>query len=315
LSPINQVYVAAVAAGFAVSMLSLLLWRRLCWRAGLVDEPGSRKHHAAPVPLAGGLAILTGWLAALGLAWAWAGLRAGVEPRMLDVPPMVLAGALGMAAVGWWDDRTELRPGAKLAGQVVVAAATAAAGIRITLFVPSPLFSLVVTVLWIVTVTNALNFTDNMNGLATGLGAVAAGCVALHAIKRMEPSVGVLALALCGAALGFLPYNFPRATAFLGDCGSHLLGYGLAVLTILPDFYSPAHRQPWAVLSPLLILAVPLLDLAWVVAVRLYLGRPVYVGDTNHLSHQLTRRGLSPTAAVVVLWVASAVLGAASLWL
>lgn len=315
MSALTEVYLAGLLAGLAGSALSLPLWRRRCQQAGLMDQPGGRKHHEAPMPLAGGLAILTGFGLALGLVWAATGLGAAWPSRALHLPPMVLAGAGAMALLGWWDDRTELRPAVKLLGQLAVAAATVAAGVRITLFVPSLLFSLVVTVLWIVTVTNAFNFSDNMNGLCAGLGAVAAGWLAVHAMKRAEPAVALAALALCGATLGFLPYNFPRASAFLGDCGSHLIGYLLAVLTILPDFYSPAHPRPWAVLSPLLIVAVPLLDLVWVVLLRLRLGRPVYVGDTNHLSHQLVRRGLSPARAVLVLWLAAAILGGASLWL
>lgn len=315
MSVLTELYLTSLGSGLATTALSLPLWRRWCRRVGLMDQPGGRKHHQAPVPLAGGLAILTGFLLALGLTWARTDWSGTLPAGPLHVPGIVLAGAVAMALVGWWDDRTELRPAAKLVGQLLVAAATAAAGVRITLFVPSLLFSLVVTVLWIVTVTNAFNFSDNMNGLCAGLGAVAAGWLAVHAIKRGDVAVGLAALALCGAALGFLPYNFPRATAFLGDCGSHLIGYLLAVLTILPDFYSPAHPRPWAVLSPLLLVAMPLVDLVWVVLLRLRLGRPVYVGDTNHLSHLLVRRGLSPARAVLVLWLAAAALGGASLWL
>ena len=121
--------------------------------------------------------------------------------------------------------------------------------------------------------------------------------------------MALIAFLACGALLGFLPYNYPRARAFLGDAGSHLVGYLLAVLAILPHFYSVRHPNRWAVLIPLLILALPLADLAWVVVLRWRLGQPFYQGDTNHLSHRLVRRGLTRTQAVLVIWIAAATLG------
>src|SRR5205814_2012413 len=176
----------------------------------------------------------------------------------------------------------------------------------ITIFVPNILFSYAITMLWIVTLINAFNFMDNMNGLCAGLGAIAAWYFALIAAADGQYLVALIAFLTFGALVGFLPYNFPRAQAFLGDSGSHLVGYLLAVLAILPHFYTPRHPRRWAVLIPLLVLAVPLLDLVWVVALRWRIGQPVYQGDTNHLSHRLVRLGLSPTRAVLIIWLAAA---------
>jgi UDP-GlcNAc:undecaprenyl-phosphate GlcNAc-1-phosphate transferase len=164
-------------------------------------------------------------------------------------------------------------------------------------------------------VTNALNFNDNMNGLCGGLGLVAAGWIAFLAARNGQYLVASLALLVAGALAGFLPYNFPRASVFLGDSGSHLVGYLLAVLAILPHFYSAKLAAPsrLAVLSPLFILAVPLVDLARVVCVRTLAGRPFWLGDTNHLSHRLVRAGLTKPRAVGVLWAAAAVAGSLSL--
>jgi UDP-GlcNAc:undecaprenyl-phosphate GlcNAc-1-phosphate transferase len=221
----------------------------------------------------------------------------------------VLGGALGMTLLGWLDDRIEFRPAMKFAGQVLVAGAVAWAGLRITLFVPSPVFNCVVTMLWILTVTNAFNFMDNMNGLCPGLGAIAALLLGTVAALHGQTAVATAAFLVLGALLGILPFNFPRASLFLGDAGSHLVGFLLAVLAILPDFYSARHPHVLAVLSPLLILAVPLGDLVSVVWLRWRLGKPFYVGDTNHLSHRLVRRGLSPVTAVMLIWALAAVLG------
>jgi UDP-GlcNAc:undecaprenyl-phosphate GlcNAc-1-phosphate transferase len=117
-----------------------------------------------------------------------------------------------------------------------------------------------------------------------------------------------MAFLTCGALLGFLPYNFPKASAFLGDAGSHLVGYLLAVLAILPHFYTPKNPKVLAVFTPLLVLAIPLIDMAWVVIFRWRIGQPFYVGDNNHLSHRLVRRGLNPIRTVLLIWLLAAIL-------
>ncbi len=322
--PLNA-YLLAFFGALVATAASLPLWRAWCERTGLVDDPGHRKIHHTPVPLAGGLAVFTG------IALVVLGSVAVVQLQLLDReaavklsyglgrrgPQLVaiLFGALGMVVLGWWDDRHELRPAVKFAGQCAVALLVAAAGVRVTLFVPSLLFSYAVTVLWILTVTNALNFNDNMNGLCGGLGLVAAAWIAFLAARNGQYLVASLALLVAGALAGFLPYNFPRASVFLGDSGSHLVGYLLAVLAILPHFYSAKLAAPsrLAVLSPLFILAVPLVDLARVVCVRTLAGRPFWLGDTNHLSHRLVRAGLTKPQAVGVLWATAAVAGSLAL--
>jgi len=339
--PFNVYLWAGVSAGVTVAV-GLPLWRRWCLRIGLVDEPGHRKIHDQPIPLAGGLAIMTGLLVPLLLAcgglWchkaggaantlppvvgsgsANAGslalldpdaaflLRYGLGRRAAELAGIV-CGALGMLLVGWLDDRHELRPRAKFAGQLLVAALVAASGTRITLFVPNVLFSYGITILWILTVVNAFNFMDNMNGLCAGIGAIGAWHLAIIAAADNQYLVGLIAFLTFGALLGFLPYNFPRARAFLGDAGSHLVGFLLAVLAILPHFYTEQQPRRWAVLTPLLVLAIPLADLVWVVLLRWRSGLPFYQGDTNHLSHRLVRRGLSPSLAVIGIWAAAAAL-------
>jgi UDP-GlcNAc:undecaprenyl-phosphate GlcNAc-1-phosphate transferase len=336
--PFNA-YLLAIVSACVTVLASLPLWRKWCLRTGLVDDPGHRKIHDQPIPLAGGLAVMTGLLvptllACLVLWWQRAGSNAGVGSvtsgatsrstgRLALLDPnsafllqyglghraMELAGiflgAVGMLWVGWLDDKRELRPATKFAGQLLIAALVAASGARITLFVPSTIFSYVITILWILTVINAFNFMDNMNGLCAGLGAIGAYHFALIAAADGQYLVALIAFLTFGALLGFLPYNFPRARAFLGDAGSHLVGYLLAVLAILPHFYSSQHPRRWAVLLPLLVLAIPLADLVWVVFLRWRIGQPFYQGDTNHLSHRLVRRGFSQTQAVLVIWVAA----------
>ena len=340
--PFN-VYLGAALGACVTVLAALPLWRRWCLRTGLVDEPGQREIHDQPVPLAGGLAVMTGLLVptllgCLVLWWQQAGgtategsaipsatlpevgrqalldpdsaflLQYGLGRRARELAAILL-GALGVLLIGWLDDKHELRPRPKFAGQFVVAALVAASGIRITLFVPSLLFSYAITILWILTVINAFNFMDNMNGLCAGLGAIAACHFAIIAAGDNQYLVALIAFLAFGALLGFLPYNFPRARAFLGDAGSHLVGYLLAVLAILPHFYTARHPRRAAVFIPLLVLALPLADLVWVVVLRWRIGQPFYQGDTNHLSHRLVRGGLTRTQAVLVVWLAAAGLG------
>jgi UDP-GlcNAc:undecaprenyl-phosphate GlcNAc-1-phosphate transferase len=322
--PLNA-YCLAFVGAFLATAASLPLWRAWCERTGLVDDPGHRKIHHTPIPLAGGLAVFTGMavvvLGALGVVQlhlldpvAVDKLSYGLGRRGPQLAA-ILVGALGMVGLGWWDDRHELKPAVKFAGQCTIALLVAAAGVRVTLFVPSLAFSYAITVLWILTVTNALNFNDNMNGLCGGLGVISATWIALLAAGNGQYLVASLALLVAGALLGFLPFNFPRASVFLGDAGSHLVGYLLAVLSILPHFYSAKLTNPsrFAVLSPLFILAIPLLDLASVVWLRTRAGKPFWIGDTNHFSHRLVRAGLSKLQAVVVLWALAAAAGALAL--
>jgi UDP-GlcNAc:undecaprenyl-phosphate/decaprenyl-phosphate GlcNAc-1-phosphate transferase len=340
--PFN-VYLLAVVSACSTVLIFLPLWRRWCLRTGLVDDPGHRKIHNRPTPLAGGFAVMTGLvlptlIAALVLWCQRAGGPAGGEIAipgpasggsgrlpLLDPNSAFLLhyglgrraielagiffGAFGMLWVGWLDDKHELKPRAKFVGQFLVAALVAATGARITLFVPNVVFSYAITILWVLTVINAFNFLDNMNGLCAGLGAIAAAHFATIAAADGEYLVALIAFLTVGALLGFLPYNFPRASVFLGDAGSHLIGYLLAVLAILPHFYSTRHPRTLAVLIPLLVLAVPLGDMVWVVILRWRIGQPFYQGDTNHLSHRLVRRGLSRTQAVLLIWLGAEALG------
>jgi UDP-GlcNAc:undecaprenyl-phosphate GlcNAc-1-phosphate transferase len=318
-------FIAAFLGAFATSLLALPLWRKWCLRTNLVDDPGHRKIHNSPIPLAGGFAVLTGILLPLAIGAVLlklgivkissAGLIVhGIDRRAIELSVLAL-GAVAITILGWLDDKHELKALPKFIGQILIAVAVAAACKRITLFVHSEVFSYTITILWLLTVINAFNFMDNMNGLCAGLGAIGAFIFALIAAANGEYLVAITGFLMCGALVGFLPWNFPDARAFLGDAGSHLTGYLLAVMAILPHFYTKQNPRPLAVLAPLLVLAIPLLDLAQVSLFRTLNKKPFWIGDTNHLSHRLTRTGMSRTKAVLVLWLIAAVVGALACWL
>jgi len=322
--PFNFFAAAFVGAGLT-SLLALPFWRKWCLRLDHVDEPGHRKIHATAVPLAGGLAVLTGILLPLALGAVLLELGAvktsaaglivhGIDRRALELA-VLAGGAIAITILGVLDDRHELKALPKFIGQILIAVAVAAACKRITLFIHSEIFSYTITVLWLLTVVNAFNFMDNMNGLCAGVGAIGALLFALIAAAAGEYLVAITGFLMCGALAGFLPWNFPNAKAFLGDAGSHLVGYLLAVMAILPHFYTRHNPHRLAVLSPLLVLFVPLADLAQVSLIRTLNKKPFWIGDTNHLSHRLVRAGLSRTQAVLLLWLAAVVIGSAACWL
>ena len=312
-------FVTAFAGAFLTTIVALPLWRKWCLRTNLVDDPGHRKIHSSPVPLAGGFAVLTGILLPLAagaillklgiVKLSYAGLIVhGIDRRALELAVLAL-GAVAITMLGWLDDKHELKALPKFIGQLLIAVAVAAACKRITLFVPSEIFSYAITILWLLTVINAFNFMDNMNGLCAGLGAIGAFIFAFIAATNGEYLVAITGFLMCGALAGFLPWNFPNARAFLGDAGSHLVGYLLAVMAILPHFYTKENPRPLAVLAPLFVLAVPLLDLSQVSLFRTLHQKPFWLGDTNHLSHRLVRAGVSRTRAVLILWLVAAVIG------
>ncbi len=315
----TAIYIAVFALAFGAAAASTPLWLRWCVWTNLVDDPGHRKIHHTPIPLAGGLATFTGLLVPiiLGLvALKFEYLSSDItEPLIYGFGKRrvqlagLLFGALGMLLIGFADDKWELKPALKFGAQLVVASVVAACGVRITLFIPSLAFSYAITVLWILAVINAFNFMDNMNGLCSGLGAIAAVQFGLAAALSGQYLVALLSFTIAGALLGFLPFNFPKASAFLGDAGSHLVGFLMAISAILPSFYTPTHPKPLAVLTPFLVLAVPLADMAYVILLRWRMGKPFYIGDTNHCSHRLVRKGISQRNAVLIIWIIAVAVG------
>jgi UDP-GlcNAc:undecaprenyl-phosphate GlcNAc-1-phosphate transferase len=301
--------VAAVSA--LVTALSLPWWRAIFHRRNWVDEPGGRKQHTAPIVLAGGVAVFTGLLAGLLLAtgllssdaFASGGARhSGLSWRWL-VP------ALGITFLGWWDDVVELRPLLKFAGQFVIAAVTVSVGARLPILAGIPWMQWALSVLFLLTLINAFNFLDNMNGLCAGLALIASSSLAVI-LARLDPGAGCFGVALAGACLGFLPRNYPRATVFLGDAGSHLMGYGIGVLALRAcDVVAGGGGNTLTALAPIVVLTVPLIDIVQVVTGRGWRGQPIYLGDTHHLSHLLQRCGLSAAAAVGILWALSIATG------
>ncbi len=309
---------AALAAALAVPL------GRLARARGLVAGARPDRAHTKPTPLAGGLAIAAA-LAVTGAA-AWAFARADLAGWLPDAARGDMAAgapglerlALGAALffiIGLLDDRYELKPEMKLALQLVSAATVVVGfGLGATAHVPWPGVAAALSVLWLVAVVNAVNLFDHADGLV-GAWAVAS-CTALAAGQLVlgERTVAAGALATAGAAAGFLVHNRPRARLFLGDAGSHLVGYLVAALALAGRYWMAGRTTRLAVLVPAALVALPVADAAVVTVLRLARGQRPWVGDaTSHLGHRLAAKGLGPVPVAQHVAAACVVVAAASL--
>ncbi|MEK6799608.1 MAG: MraY family glycosyltransferase [Planctomycetota bacterium] len=322
-----EVALIAVGGPFLLSLVATLWVRRWARRTAFVDRPGGHKQHHRPVALGGGIALMAAiWLPILAAAAAaWFLVRAGVAPDWLPAivhthmegvaskaPTLlaILGGAIVLHVTGLIDDRRPLGPGVKFLVQFAVAFYIAGpVGIRAVEALP-PVVSMIGTAFWIVLIVNAFNFLDNMDGLSAGVAAIAAAIFGLSAMSVGQVFVPAVAWVLAGALAGFLVFNFSPATIFMGDAGSLVVGYMLAVLTILTTYYDPSqHLTPLGIAVPIVVLAVPLYDVGSVIVHRRRAGQSPFRGDRRHFSHRLVRRGLSTRKAVLTIYLATAATG------
>jgi len=297
-------YMPLIAIGFAASLGLTPLTRRLAERIGLVDKPSARKVHRTPIPLMGGLAIFLAFLLALLFFTDW--------PAYLSELGAIILGATFLAFIGFMDDRRELSPRAKFPAQVLAALTVTAVGIRVDLF-NNLLLDIPLTLFWYVGIINAINFMDNMDGLAAGVSAIASFFIFLLAASQGQELVSSLAAALCGALVGFLIYNFNPATTFMGDMGSLVIGFLLAVLGVKLRFMMQTPLASWMI--PVMVLALPIFDTTLVVFTRLREGRSPMQAGKDHTSHRLVAMGLHPRTAVLSVYGACILFGVSALFI
>ena len=304
---------ALLTSAMAALLTALIvpLVRRLGLKFGLVDTPDSRKQHTLPMVRLGGVGIVAGFSLALSLTWVWGGF-AELPPTKDQAIWTTLAGALCFFVIGLADDIFALPPLPRLTGQVLVAMAVWDQGVRIgsielpfglidglPILVLPPSLSLLATVIWLVGITNAINWLDGLDGLAAGVSGIAAVGLLSVSFSLNQPAAGLLAAALAGASLGFLRHNFNPARIFMGDGGSYFLGFTLAAISIV----GPAKGlTSVSLLLPLLILSLPLADMSAVIMGRLSEGRSPFYPDRRHLHHRLLRAGLSHRRTVVLIY-------------
>jgi len=306
-----QIPVTAVLLAFGIAILATPLVRRWAFRCGAVDRPNKRKVHKELMPRLGGLAIYLSFVAVVVLT----------RNVTMQVAGLIVGGSL-IVLLGFIDDTRGVSPRVKLAGQIVAACAVVPFGLQVE-FLTNPfstdlialgLLSVPVTVLWLVSVTNAVNLIDGLDGLAGGTSFIALltlAAVVYIETARMGVSPGqedafALALILAGAVFGFLRYNFYPARIFLGDAGSMYLGYSVAVLAIMGLAKGATFIS---IIIPVVILGIPLLDTVFAVVRRYCGGRPIFQPDREHLHHKLIEMGLSHRQAVLCIYAVNLVLG------
>jgi UDP-GlcNAc:undecaprenyl-phosphate GlcNAc-1-phosphate transferase len=315
---------------FVISALAsaLAIWpaRAIAFRFGVIDNPGHRKDHSVPTPRTGGMAVFVSFVLVVAIGFM-------LTPRLDELPwirsvlptsSLVLKDAFRVASkltavvigsvlafsVGLADDvaRGRFPVWAKVGGQVLGAIVLIASGVTTT-FLPFPWMNVAVTLLWLVGMTNAFNLLDNMDGLSAGVAFVAALVLLINAWSLEEIYISLILVAFMGSLLGFLLFNVHPARIFLGDCGSLFIGYLMGSLTLLERYVTHASGLLFPILMPVLVLAVPLVDTATVMFIRLRERRPIYVGDNRHLSHRLLSLGFSRPRAVTVLYLLTFSLG------
>ncbi len=309
---LETMLILAVALTF--SILGTPLARRVALRVGIISVPRNRDVHIAPVPLLGGAAIYVAFVIALLVS----GDRAYVRELI-----SILLGATLISLFGLIDDRWGMPAHLKMSGQLLAGIVLLIGGIQVQLFTPGPqagplfttiylqdLLNWAVTLFWVVGITNAINFLDNMDGLSGGVAAIAAAFFLLLAAMNdpRQVLVGAMAAALLGACIGFLRYNLNPATIFMGDTGSLFIGFILAALAIKLRFLSNAPIVTWMV--PVFVLALPIFDTTLVFISRLRRRvNPFTTAGKDHLSHRLVALGLSKREAVLICYLLAGAAG------
>ncbi len=297
-------YLVVFAGVLVLAVLGTPVARKIGVRLNAMDQPDARrKVHEVPTPRLGGLAILTSTL----IVTLVLGGRYNLD-QLLGI----LVGAALVSFVGFWDDRFTLSPGVKFLGQLVAVGVLLATGVRVTTL-PWDLLNYAVTVFWMVGITNALNFLDNMDGLSGGIAAIAAAHFALMCAFSGQYLVGTLAVAVMAACIGFLVYNWNPATIFMGDSGSLFLGFTLAAIGIKLRFPDNVPFVTWMI--PILVLGLPIFDTTLVFISRLRRRlNPMTTPGTDHSSHRLTYAGMSRREAVFLLYIVAFLLGMVALF-
>lgn len=293
---------------FGISLLSTLVLvypiKKLAVKWNIIDLPNYRKVHKKPTPRLGGMAIFLG--TCIGLIY----LRPSHEYF-----PEIAIGAFIIVLTGFLDDKFQIKPTLKLIGQIIPAAILITSGLiieRITvpffgmIDLAEP-FSVVITLLWIVGVTNAINLIDGLDGLASGVSTIALTSILIMAIIDQETLVVMLTVVLIGSNIGFLFHNFHPAKIYMGDTGSLFLGYMISVISILGLF---KNVTLFSFIIPIIILAVPIFDTIFAIIRRILNGEKIMMPDKKHIHHQLLAAGFSHRTTVLIIYGFSALFGA-----
>lgn len=284
------------SAALVLTLLLTPIIQHLALKYNKVEIVKDDRWHQEPVPLFGGISM---WL-----SWSLISFYLFRSNQAMLIP---VIGASMIFLLGLFDDIFHLNPLMKFIGQIIIASIMVKMGIIIKI-IDYPVISIPLTILWIVAITNAFNLLDNMDGLSAGIAMISSISLFLLSMQSADTAVSVLSIALVGATLGFLKYNFYPAKSFMGDCGSMFLGFTLSIISIMGT-WRHASNLLITMIVPLMVLAVPIFDTVFVSITRKLRGIPVYNGGIDHVSHRLVALGMSQKKAVLTLYFFSTLLG------
>ena len=321
------IYFAVMAIAVVFAAVLTPICRSLAWKWNVLDKPLAEGHklHSNATPVLGGLAMVSAWALVIIIGVVIMHLAPEILPEKLqtaargirsviDQVYVIVGGALGMFLIGVADDKRPMSAKLKLSLQIAIIAVVAKWGVQITLFSANAYLQWLLSFSWMMVILNAINFYDNMDGLLSGVAAICAFIFMLAAATMGQYLVAILAAVTCGVAIGFYFFNRNPASIFMGDGGSHFLGYMLGVIGAMVTYYkgSMVAHEPNVIapfLVPFMVLALPLFDLGAVVVIRLRNNKPIYIGDHNHISHRFVRMGFSRKHAVRLIHLLSFVIG------
>lgn len=305
--PVYIILIALLSA-FVVAYLLVPVSIKIAHHIGAIDQPDKRKVHSRAMPRLGGLAIFISFMLCIILLIKVSGPFTGI-----------IWGAGIVFLVGMLDDVLQLSPWVKLAGQIVAAGVAVHFGVVVN-FVTNPFngmlglgyFSIPLTLVWIVGVTNAINLIDGLDGLAAGVSSIAAATMGVVALIQGQSMVAIVAFLLVASILGFLPFNFHPARTFMGDGGSNFLGFILGCLAVTGLTKSAALIS---LLMPIVILGIPIFDTFFAIIRRINNKAPIFRPDKNHLHHRLMAMGYSHRGSVLIIYGISCFFGAVAIFL
>ena len=308
-------YGVLFASGLIMTVIATALCKKLAVKLDIMDRPKNEMHkgHKKATPLLGGLAIFSGFSVTLVLA-----LVAAKYIFALNFSSIILwrfawifIGGMLCVILGLIDDIKGMKAHWKFGGQFIIALiAVLLGGVRISVFIPNVIFTICITVFWFMLLMNSINFFDNMDGLAVGTVCIAMGIFAVLAALNGQYLVGGFAFLFTGVTMGFWIFNHSPASIFMGDSGSHFIGYFAAVVSASVTYFNfSGSLTKFPILVPFFVLALPLFDTLMVCIIRYRLGKPFWVGDHNHISHRFVRMGLTRKYAVMMVHIMALLIG------
>lgn len=318
----TPVYLAGlIFFAFVISASLTAMMRWISAHIGFVARPRDDRYHRSIIVMGGGVAIFLAIALPVALAAMLISFPAVCDLISQKAPDLaihiegflskrpalgwVLAAGLLLHLAGLWDDIKRLNPQTKLIFQFLAAFSAVWGGqVRVEMFIDNLWVTSFLSIIWIVLIVNVFNFLDNMDGASAGIAAIVCAALMIAAHRSGQVFVGGFAALVIGALAGFLLFNFPPARIFMGDAGSLVVGYFVAILTLQTTYYNPAVGTPlYSVFMPLIVLAVPLYDFISVMYLRIKQGKNPLVGDTQHFSHRLARRGFSDRQVALTLYM------------